>query len=149
MPESLPNVTIDRSRSYPGPWSDRATLVEALGCLLLAGVSVRALPFRWLGRVFGGSRSPIPGPDRARKALRVRWAIRRVVERSPLRFACLAQSVAARAMLTRRRVPTSLRLGVRRDEGGALAAHAWLLAGDTFVTGRANHELFTEIARFD
>ncbi len=52
-------------------------------------------------------------------------------------------------MLARRRTPSTLHLGVRKTEQGELAAHAWLLVGGTFVTGRMGHKQFTVVARFD
>jgi len=128
----------------PGRWSDRIALLEAGVCLAIAGFSVHAVPFRWLGNALrrpGGSRRE--RADDHRQARRVGWAIRRAVAKSPVRFACLAQSVAAKAMLARRRTPSTLHLGVRKT------AHAWLLVGGTFVTGRMGHKQFTVVARFD
>jgi Transglutaminase-like superfamily len=127
-------------------------LLEAGVCLAIAGFSVHAVPFRWLGTALrrpGGSGRDESGTDDHRQARRVGWAIRRAVAKSPVRFACLAQSVAAKAMLARRRTPSTLHLGVRKTEQGELAAHAWVLVGGTFVTGRMGHKQFTVVARFD
>ena len=136
----------------PGTWSDRVTLLEAGLCLAIAGLSVHAVPFRWIG---GALRRPERSgreeneADSHRQARRVGWAIRRAAEKSPVRFACLAQSVAAKAMLARRRTASTLHLGVRKTEQGELAAHAWVRVGETFVTGREGHRRFTVVARFD
>jgi hypothetical protein len=54
-----------------------------------------------------------------------------------LGFVCLPQAMAAKWMLRRRRTPSTLYLGLRREEKTSLTAHAWLRAGDEIITGRA------------
>lgn len=137
----------------PGRWSDRFTLIEAGVLLSLSELAIRLLPFRWIAatllRQDAGDSARREGASAKRNARRVRWAVTCAADRSPFRLECLARALAGRAMLRRRRVPSSLRLGARKGDASGLNAHAWLLVGDVFVTGHEGHETFTEVARFD
>ena len=45
----------------------------------------------------------------------------------PWKFTCLKRAAVLYALLRRGGMPVELRVGVRRDAGGELAAHAWLV----------------------
>lgn len=66
---------------------------------------------------------------------RAQWAIACASQVVPWRSDCLRQAEAGRRWLKRRGVTAELRLGARRNPGGALEMHAWLIAGDKVVTG--------------
>jgi hypothetical protein len=51
-------------------------------------------------------------------------------------------------MLRRRRVATTLSLGLARDKDGGLMAHAWLRAGAVTVTGGEELPTFTPVQHF-
>jgi hypothetical protein len=51
-------------------------------------------------------------------------------------------------MLRRRRIPSTLCLGARRDDAEGLIAHAWLRVGPTIVTGAGNHEAYGVVGVF-
>jgi hypothetical protein len=112
---------------------DGARLVEAVGCLALARLAVVALPFRVLARRLG-----VPHAETSMtasldpSARRVAWAIGAAARRAPWRAECLEQAIAAKAMLRRRGIASTLYLGMARDP---VAAHAWLRVGDVNVTG--------------
>lgn len=55
--------------------------------------------------------------------------------RVPWRSDCLVQCLAGRRWLARHGIATRIAIGIRRDEAGAMLAHAWLCAGDIVVTG--------------
>lgn len=134
-----------------GAMADRLVLLEAALALLLANAAVHALPFRVLARFLGrhAQATPIePLGERGRAARRVRWAITSAGSRVPWRPLCLAQAVAAKAMLGRRGVPNTLYLGVVTGEPDGLAAHAWVRAGRLVVTGAGERWRFTRISSF-
>lgn len=142
---SPPRVTLgERDRPY---WRQRAVAVEALCFLALAGLGLRLFPMqrlmRWLD---GGSLSPTPEPTATPEA--VRDAVRRAAAVTPWRTPCLAQAVAGKAMLRRRKVRSTLYLGVAREGGTTLSAHAWLCCDKVYVTGGPGHEAYSVIARF-
>ncbi|MEM1125518.1 MAG: lasso peptide biosynthesis B2 protein [Bacteroidota bacterium] len=51
---------------------------------------------------------------------------------------CLTQALALQILLRRRAIPSTLRIGVKRDEQGGLAAHAWLEREERVLIGGAD-----------
>lgn len=132
--------------------SERWLLIEALGCLCWVKAVLLLVPFRWiaprLGRQMAESPSSLNPPERE-LALRVSWAVQAVSRHVPLGFVCLPQAMAAKWMLRRRGLPTTLYLGLRRGEALKVAAHAWLRAGDKILTGapgQHNHQVIATFA---
>jgi len=68
----------------------------------------------------------------------------------PWRHTCLRRGVVLYWLLRRSGRPVELRIGVRREAGAALAAHAWLMKdGAPYLEPDPSHSArFTEIARF-
>lgn len=62
---------------------------------------------------------------------------------------CVAQSLAAQAMLVRRGVPSALQFGFRRAEDGSVEGHAWLEATGRIVAGDGDLRGFTRTAVFE
>jgi hypothetical protein len=71
------------------------------------------------------------GPNLTRLA----WALGAASTRVPWRSDCLIQVMAADRWLRRHHIQSSFFLGVAKDAGGALRAHAWLRHGATIVAG--------------
>jgi hypothetical protein len=61
---------------------------------------------------------------------------------------CLVRAIAAMKMLERRKIESTLYLGMAKDENGNLLAHAWLRSGDFFVTGAEEMQRFTVVGKF-
>ncbi len=75
-------------------------------------------------------------------------AVGRAVESAALRLPgsrCLARALAAEALLLRHGLPASLRLGVRRGEGGDLDAHAWVVSGRETVAGGGDPSMWSPV----
>lgn len=68
-------------------------------------------------------------------ALDVGWAVTRIAAYFPFSAMCLAQALAARAMLHRRGIGSIMHVGVARTEAAPFEAHAWLEAVGVEVTG--------------
>ncbi len=62
---------------------------------------------------------------------------------------CLAQSLGAQVMLTRRGLPSTIHVGFLRAEAGQVEGHAWLEADGQVVTGDVGLESFTRTATFE
>lgn len=124
----------------------RVYLREAAVMLVLARLAVRLLPpehvFRWADR-------PMNRVCRfaADEANWIGWAIRNAATVPGMRASCLPQALAAHAMLRRRDIPSRLCLGVARSDG-AVAAHAWIDAGDRTIVGGEEAGNFTRLAVF-
>jgi hypothetical protein len=71
---------------------------------------------------------------------RLVWSIRRASRLVP-RATCLTQALALQVLLGRRGYASEIRVGVRRDEEGQFAAHAWLVGADRVLIGGDAHDL--------
>ena len=125
---------------------DGLRFAEALGYLALARVAVVVLPFRLIAPRLGVTHAETPPagglPPRSRG---VAWAVAAAARRTPWRSGCLEQAIAAKAMLRRRGIQSTLYLGVARDP---VAAHAWLRVGDLNVTGGPDVARYSVVASF-
>ncbi len=125
---------------------DGAQFAEAITYLALARVAVIALPFRVLAPRLGVRQAETPAIAAPHPApRRVAWAIAAASRRTPWRSECLEQAIAAKAMLRRRRIASTLYLGMARDP---VAAHAWLRVGDLNVTGGRDVARYAVVASF-
>jgi hypothetical protein len=118
-------------RLAPGDW---AALALAVPALAVARLLVVAVPYRWWRSAI---RTETPGRTRAAAWLgpgRVAWAVT-VAARFVPGATCLSQALAARVLLRAAGHPTTLSIGVRRDPGGVIQAHAWVHSGVRPVVG--------------
>jgi len=130
---------------------DRRLLLEALVLLCWARLLIRFAPFRRiaprLGRAMAESSRDVE-PSQMERALRIGWAVQAVARHVPFGFVCLPQAVAAKWMLRRRRLPSTLYLGLNQKEDSKLTAHAWLRVGNKILTGRAESLNHTAVAMY-
>lgn len=125
--------------------------LEAVLCLALARLACLFLPFqrtltllglRLCPRDTARPLSPAPNP----RARAVGLMVTHMAKRMPFRAVCLQQSLAAVLMLKRRGLPVDVCLGVARDAGGALVAHAWSQCEGHPVTGESEDGTYQLIA---
>lgn len=132
---------------------ERLLFLEALVGLCWDKARVRCLPFRRIARGLGTAQleTPLSLPPAERAlAVEISWAVQAVARHVPLRFVCLPQAIAAQRMLRRRGIASTLYLGVSPDRAkpDAIAAHAWLRAGDKIVTGEREARHQRQLASF-
>lgn len=133
-------------------WRDRVRLGEAVFYLALARLALVVIPFKRLAAQLGKQHEQSPNalaqPIQRAQARRIGWAVTTMSRYVPWDSACLAQAVAAKWMLQKRRLPSTLYLGVTYDENKKMLAHAWLRCGQVYVTGAPQHRRFTVVATF-
>jgi hypothetical protein len=141
------------ARFFLLPLPEQRYLVEAVVCLGAARLLL-FLPFRWLVRLMGRPQAAANCSGAALEsggsstAFAVRLALLRAAGGLPWPSSCLARALAARMMLSRRRMPSVLQLGVRTGITIELSAHAWLKCGEIDVIGTECAAEFTPIAVF-
>jgi hypothetical protein len=131
------------------PWRDRLLLLEALICLGLARSAIVLIPFRRIAPYLGQQHeTPATDTPALRLTLqRVARAVATVSQHTSWESTCLVQAMAAKLMLKRRGIYSTLYLGVLKEAKG-LAAHAWLRSGSLILTGGSGHQRFTVISTF-
>jgi hypothetical protein len=133
------------------PLAQKALLLETLALLSLARLAVLLVPFRWVAKVLGKQEAQTAVQDDPAKRPYVRLisvVVHKAAKNVPWTSKCLDQAIAAKIMLARRGIATTVYFGVKNDENGRLAAHAWLRSGTRYVTGGTNREHYTVINTF-
>jgi hypothetical protein len=124
-------------------------LAEACWFLALSSAAVAVLPFRRSVRLGGANeRLPVVGPADAVQVESVRGAVEGAAPRLPFRAKCFERALAARLMLRRRGIGTTLYYGARMEGDSALSAHVWLRSGETDVIGCENASAFQRLSQF-
>ncbi len=133
------------------PRARRRLLWEALAALAIARTIMICLPFRriaaWLGAA--GAQSPeTVDSGQTMAAQEIGWAVSAAARRVPWDSRCLAQALAATAMLRRRGMEGTVSFGAKQGKPAAFEAHAWLRVGRCIVTGGPGHEGFKTFTTF-
>jgi hypothetical protein len=135
------------------PFARKCLLGEALLALAAARGAMLCLPFRriaaWLGTA-GAVSSGMATEEEIRIAGEIGWAVGAVARRVPWDGRCLAQALAATAMLRRRGLEGTVSFGAGRADGAEsdFSAHAWLQVGPCLVTGGPGRERFKTLTTF-
>lgn len=120
----------------------RLRTIEALLRLCIAMAAIRLLPIRWLlPDTADHHERADDAPQDRNAALAVRGAIRSATARLPIKPKCLAQSLAAAAMLRSRGIAHQLRIGARNPK--EFEAHAWVEAGSVVVAGEGDVDSYS------
>jgi len=132
-----------------GPVEQRLFL-EAMLWLALSRLAILVVPFRRIAHFLGHTMVETPSHPLPHMTapLQISWAVRTAGRYTPWESKCLAQAMAAKMMLKRRRFPTTLYLGLLKEGEKGLSAHAWLRCGDLVLTGAPVHRQFTVVAAF-
>lgn len=133
------------------PVWQRHILIEAFFISGLVRFAILFIPFKKLAGFIGKYKR-----ETARDALetekqityRVGWAAQKISCNTPWESKCLVKALTAQIMLTRRKISSTLYLGVAKDNYNKLVAHAWLRSGQVIITGAKESVLFKEVARF-
>jgi hypothetical protein len=123
-------------------------LIEAAVTLMLVRAQIRFVPFsrysKHLGKYMVES-APEADEQAYLLAKRITWAVEKWIRLIPLKNECLLKAVTVKYMLRRRKIGSTLNLGVKKGPGRDLSAHAWLRCGSQIVTGEENYSLFEAV----
>lgn len=133
------------------PWRERFAWAESTVLFWWFTVALKVVPFRKFKRLLGppgdkdqpGAREP-EGPPADEVVTVARW-MRRIARKHD--DTCLAQALAGRVMMRRRKLPSTVSFGVR-DDNGDLKFHAWLVHDDRVITGGGALRSFSVISTF-
>ncbi len=139
-------------RAAARPWAQNRRLLTAAIAVVLARLGLR-LPFPRivaLLRLAPGQTPASETPETIAEAVAVGQAVRVAAGRLPGTFTCLAQAMAASALLRLRGIESTMILGVATDGTApdGLAAHAWLRCATEVITGSEGHDRYVPIASY-
>jgi hypothetical protein len=126
-------------------------LQEAWILLGLARLMSKLFKFNRYARVLGKQlpREPeAPSAEQFARAKAVAGAVRTMSARTPWKSRCLPQAIATQIMLGRRRINSTLFLGLTRNDEKRMKAHAWVMCGATTLIGERPWDIYTPVAAF-
>ena len=135
-------------RFFQRPRRQKFLIIEAYLYLLLARAAVLLLPFKRVASLIGSKgESPVEAVTSDIPA-QVQWSIVTASRYAFWNTLCLTQALAAKFMLNRRGIKSTLYLGTTRPSDEKFLAHAWLRCGEMIVTGEQGREGYTVVACF-
>lgn len=132
-------------------WSDRWLLIAATFWLGLSRLALLIIPFKFIAPFLGQHMSESDHQvdlDTAKKAERIGWAVLAAARRTPWESACLAQAMAAKRLLQHWNIPSTLYLGMAKDDENELQAHAWVRCGSIILTGESHLHRYAVVSTF-
>ncbi len=128
------------------PLNQKVLVAEAIVFLIASKLLLMLFPFRVCKQLFHKKKRLYRQAD-VQLLKDIRTAIERANKIAFWSNVCLVKSFAARLMLQRRGIASSIYLGVTIKNGKELAAHAWLISNGVYVTPRGD-TAFKEIYNF-
>lgn len=124
---------------------ERKILNQTFLWVLISLFLVRIVPLRWFTSLLGEFNNDKikelkPSDDIYIK--QITKSIKRIKKRVPWRVKCFEEAIAAKKVLQKRKIESTLYLGVDKTKENKLIAHAWLRNGDNFITGKNGYEQF-------
>ena len=133
------------------PSENRRLLAKSMVMLWVIRVGLWVLSFRTLIRLISGMTRTPPKSQAENEDVtaRVIWAVTAAGRFVPA-STCLTEALATQVLLSQCGQPACLRIGVAKDEGGRLEAHAWVESQGRIVIGSvANLSRFTLLPPLD
>lgn len=134
------------------PASRMLLLFESVWWLTYAFILTRSVSFRTLSSRLGICGQVAPDcltRSQEQFVKEVTWAIAAVCRRTPSSPSCLLQALAAKSMISRRQIPSTLYFGVIAfSESSGEVAHAWVRCGGRIVIGQSEATRFKPVAWF-
>ena len=130
-------MTTGRLRYLCRTNEERALFLRAVVSLAVCRLSLKVLSFgstRSLLRLISRTRPSQANFD-GTALVKVQWAIRAAGRRMPWAATCLTTAICTQTLSDRLREPTSLKIGVTRDDVGELKAHAWVESQGRVISG--------------
>lgn len=107
------------------------------------------IPAKYMKKFYGieGEESPMDENEATYwQASRIAHHVNRVSSHTPWESKCLVRALTAQKLLTRKKIASTLYLGVGR-KGGKMVAHAWIRTGSYYLTGGMGED-YAIVARF-
>lgn len=107
------------------------------------------VPVKYMKKHYGisGGESPLfESKYNYQKARSIAYHVNRIADHTPWESKCLVRALTAQRLLSKRKISSTLYLGVKKD-GELMIAHAWIRTGEYFATG-GNGSGYTMVAKY-
>ena len=133
---------------FKTPPLEKRLLRQTFFWLVVSFIWVRWFPLRWFSKSLGTFRTAMDDDLQEGQEQLVRkaqHALRRIKRRLPWNVKCFEEAIAVKKVLKRYGTDSTLYLGVKKEGGESLKAHAWLKTGGKVVAGERGHKEFTVV----
>lgn len=120
------------------PKAEKKLFRKAFCHLFLAWFNTSFSPMKKYVKKLGKEKTESPETalqEHQEYLLSLKTAIRRAAKFAPFKSRCLQQAYAGKIILNKQNIPSTIYFGVAKDETKGLKAHAWLRAGDIYISG--------------
>lgn len=129
------------------PNIEKLLFVKALTISLLVKIVVKIFPLRWYRKYLQSEGLPAMLPENEDTIIKITRAVHRCSRYAPWPTRCLVDAITAKILLRQKGIGSTLFLGVNKESSN-LSAHAWLMCGEKFITGRKGHQKFVVVSSF-
>jgi hypothetical protein len=129
--------------------ADQWLLLRATAWLAVARMLLVVMPFRRLSAPLSAENDFAEAKPDPELLDSIGRAVGIAANNVPWRSDCFPQTIAARMLLRRAGVASTIHFGVERIGDDVLTGHAWLTCGDTVVTGGGDLHRYTELHTAD
>lgn len=134
---------------FSSPRKDKILLLKAFGISLVVKIVVFICPLRWYSKYLDNSGRTFSDVTHREELIKsITRAVRRTSRYAPWKTKCLVDAITAKVLLQWHGIPSTLFLGVHKDKGKKLTAHAWLKCDDKFITGKRGYQKFIVVSSF-
>ena len=134
------------------PLAKKIIFFEAIAWSIVARVLIFVCPFSWtkyILRLKPYTAQPLKNVHtlvQTGQAKTIASLINTLNHYFPWKNTCLVQAITAKMLLKRRGAESVIIMGLKKEDSGALKAHAWLTNVDGVVTGFDDANQFTALA---
>ena len=133
------------------PKEERKLIAHCLLWLMYSYLLVRFIPLKCFVNVLGEHQKEaqsILNPEELAYLIRLQKNMRRLKRNLPWNVKCFEEVIAAKKLLKKKAIKSTLYLGVARNEENKLIAHAWLKTDNRIVFGQNRQQKFTSVAHY-
>ena len=145
-------VLVNKARKFlKVSWMDKIMIIEATFLTGIIRFSILFIAFSKLAKLSGKyNKESVFNINNKQISIgnRIGLVVQIVSKHTPWESKCLVNALTAQTMLRIRKIPSTVYLGVAKDEDKELVAHAWLRCGENIITGGNERYGFTMVAKF-
>lgn len=131
--------------------TDKLMIIEAFFLTGIIRFCILFVPFSKLGKLSGKYNEESVYRLHDKEIFignKVGYIVYLVSKYTPWESKCLVKALTAQTLLRRRKITSTVYLGVAKDQNKKLIAHAWLRCGENIITGDDERYGFTMVAKF-